>query len=358
MAIEKRGNSWRIRYDHNGVHCSITKKEYARYSKREMERIERQEIERDIARREEEERRAKMITLGKAAKMYFQNEESNNPTKSTVIAKNQRYKNHIAPFFGEDVLPVDTFTTLRVQEYKNMMCQESNLSTSVVNHTFSLLRQFLDYLGLNDLLDYNSIGKFKTMLAPISSRGEKKTHPDNFLTKDEYTRFIDAIDDEMWRIYFQVSYWGGLRIGEILGLKFSNIDYDNRTITIDHQLTVQNEETKTKTFNSDGTIGMRSDVLDELRNYQLRNGFTKDDYVFNTSRTSVRRVMSKYLKKAGIEKSVTPHGMRHSLGSLMASANIDLATIAGQMRHSDPSVTMRTYVHQFKGLSSEELEKL
>jgi integrase len=121
------------------------------------------------------------------------------------------------------------------------------------------------------------------------------------------------------------------------------------------------------------TIGQR--LLTTLLDHKARSEFASEtDLVFGTSNgrhdnpTNVRqRVLAPAVAKANEAlvlagrqtiPALTPHALRHTYCSLLISQGEDLATVAAQMRHADPSTTLRIYTHVMKHRRSGVAERL
>ena len=92
-----------------------------------------------------------------------------------------------------------------------------------------------------------------------------------------------------------------------------------------------------------------------LREYRLRSRHSReDDFVFPTYRgtgldqTVARRALRRALKGAGLAPDhLTFHGLRHTFASLLIAQGEDVGWVSGQLGHTDPTTTLRTYQHLF-----------
>lgn len=163
------------------------------------------------------------------------------------------------------------------------------------------------------------------------------------LSEEEVIRLLAAIKNMKHRVAIAMLYACGLRIGELLNLKVSHIDFDRM------QLRVVNGKGR-----KDRMVNMAASMLPLLRNYlttyqpaeYLLNGQSDVKY----SPESVRSVIKRARHEAGISKTVTPHTLRHSYATHMMDSGVGLRHIQVLLGHSRPETTM-IYTH----ISKEQL---
>ena len=165
----------------------------------------------------------------------------------------------------------------------------------------------------------------------------------------------------------------GLRVGEVLGLKWTDIDFDNRIVHISR--TVQSKILDFDAKERDGsspvydiikdmpktkagirTLRLNDDVvwyLNELREYDIRNGISSE-YVccMRNGEISHARNVSKSLKRllriAGINKPVTMHTLRHTFGSVLIRRGVSVEVVSKLMGHANIMITYNKYIHVLK----------
>src|SRR3954466_14181963 len=134
----------------------------------------------------------------------------------------------------------------------------------------------------------------------------------------------------------------GIRLSELAGLTFEDVDFENRLLII--------RQGKGK---KDRQIPLVDDEVKALRNY-LRYRATElildDDILFlakngtSLNVSSVKAIVAKYVKKAGIRKRVSVHTLRHTFGAHKADKNMSLATLQALMGHKKKETTLK-YIH-------------
>lgn len=160
----------------------------------------------------------------------------------------------------------------------------------------------------------------------------------------------------------------GLRIGEILGLQWGDIDFDNQILyvrrTANRLNTIGNEKVKTelvvgppKSQNSIRDIPLNDVICDMLKkqydkskDYLGKRKFKSNDFVFTlnygkpTDPKTMRSCFKRLIKKAGVT-GVTFHSLRHTFATRAIEMGIDVKTLSVLLGHSDVSVTLDRYVH-------------
>ena len=136
-----------------------------------------------------------------------------------------------------------------------------------------------------------------------------------FWTKDEYLKFAKMVMDKPTSYYaFEVLYWCGIRLGELLALTASDFNFERQTLTINKSL--QNIKgniiiTPPKTPKSNRTIKIPQFLVDEMQDYiKSLYGLEPDDRIFPISKAYLHHEMNRGAKAAGV-KRIRIHDLRH-----------------------------------------------
>jgi hypothetical protein len=163
----------------------------------------------------------------------------------------------------------------------------------------------------------------------------------------------------------------GLRVGEMLALSWSDIDFENRIVYINKTLQsdIRNFEAgegerklysriknSTKTNAGMRVISLNDSVisyLDELKKYDKRNNIVSDYVSCTTAGTlhrarNLQRSLDRLLKKANIDKKVSLHTLRHTFGSYLLRKGVGIEVISKLMGHARITVTYNKYIHTIK----------
>lgn len=168
----------------------------------------------------------------------------------------------------------------------------------------------------------------------------------------------------------------GMRRGELLGLEWDDIDFDNQIISI-RRTSQYTAETgvftdTTKTEQSKRSIKVSATLIDILKQHraaQLEQRLTMGDRwqecgrVFTSlegkpmSTSNPLNRLKKILKRAGL-REVTLHSLRHTNASLLIGQGVNVRTVSGRLGHSNTSTTMNIYAHQIQSADAAAAEAL
>ena len=211
-----------------------------------------------------------------------------------------------------------------------------------------------------DLIPRNPVRLAETPKVP-------KREP-RMLDRTELKTFITAAAGIRLEALFILAVTSGARSGELLGLRWSDIDLDGRQIHIRGALQLTQSGlslAETKTRGSVRTLGITRVAIDALRRHRtrqneeaLRLGPAWDnewDLVFVNEvgqpldrRDVLRRHLRPLLKQAGLPP-LTFHDLRHVAGSLALDHGVPLTVVSQMLGHKDLTTTARVYIHQIKG---------
>lgn len=138
-------------------------------------------------------------------------------------------------------------------------------------------------------------------------------------TKEEYKKFAEAVMDKPQSFYaFEVLYWTGLRVGELLALTPEDIDLEKHTISINKSYQrLQGEDyiTDPKTEKSNRTVSIPDFLCEELEEYMaMLYGFKKNDRLFQITKSYLHHEMIRGAKISGV-KRIRIHDGRDIIGT-------------------------------------------
>lgn len=187
----------------------------------------------------------------------------------------------------------------------------------------------------------------------------------NSFNKEQLKMFLEYVshNNKLYFTFFHLLSFTGMRQGEARALKWSNINFDDNTITISKTITRDENNVECmgatpKTRTSHRVIKMDSTTAnimkkhrDECRAYYSARGQLfrfNDGFVFEIKRghfmktETVISIMKRYCSRAGVPV-ITPHGLRHTYVSLMIEAGVQPIEIAHNVGHSDLKMIMSVY---------------
>ena len=191
--------------------------------------------------------------------------------------------------------------------------------------------------------------------------GKGKAEEMLFWTKEEYLKFIEAVKDKPYSYHaFQILYWCGLRVGELLALTPQDIDFDNKVIRITksyQRLEGKDVITDPKTPKSKRNVSMPDFLCEELKDYIGRlYGILPTDRIFHLTKSFLHHEMTRGAEKAGV-KRIRIHDLRHSHVSLLINMGFSALAIGNRVGHETEKITYR-YAHLFPTVQNEMAEKL
>lgn len=182
-----------------------------------------------------------------------------------------------------------------------------------------------------------------------------------FWTKEEYQKFSEVMMDKPRYFYaFEMLYWCGIRVGELLALTSADFDFEKSTVTISksyQRLKGKDVITTPKTKKSNRTIKMSPFLCEEMQEcisslYKIK----KKDRIFTISKEQLHREMTRGSKLADV-KRIRIHDLRHSHISLLIDMGFSAVAIADRVGHESIDITYR-YAHLFPSTQSEMADKL
>ncbi|MCR1980057.1 site-specific integrase, partial [[Clostridium] innocuum] len=231
----------------------------------------------------------------------------------------------------------------------------TNKTINLVTGTFNMIMNYAvkyGYIRSNPCANFESLKTVKT-------NDEIK-----FWTDTEFQKAIRYEDDFMWYCFLVLAYMTGMRKGEIRGLRWSDIDFDNHIISINRHISDKVMKEDRNTENEKRVIRGRKNghahkiamdfhienLLKELRkDNSFIDGWSKESYVFGIfkpiGQNSPKRHLDIIAKKAGI-KQITVHGLRHSHVSYLISKGLNAYEIAERIGDTVEMV-FKVYGHMF-----------
>lgn len=154
----------------------------------------------------------------------------------------------------------------------------------------------------------------------------------------------------------------GLRLGELLGLKWVDLDLDAGVLHVRRQWTKQRELAAPKTPKSVRRVPLSSDMVAFLRRHKLASRFSQEgDFVFASRsggalghRNVQRRGFEPARDLAELPKTITFHDLRHAFASLAAHRGVPVTVLSEVMGHSHVGVTQKVYMHLFGREKAED----
>lgn len=197
--------------------------------------------------------------------------------------------------------------------------------------------------------------------AKAGNMGKEKTKEMLFWTKPEYQCFSDAMMDKPVSFYaFEILYWCGLRLGEMLALTAADFDFVKNTVRINksyQRIGCEDVVTDPKTAKSIRTVQMPDFLAEEMKDYiKSLYGISNNERIFPISKNYLHHEMDRGCKATGV-KRIRIHDLRHSHVSLLIDMGFSAVAIADRVGHESIDITYR-YAHLFPTTQQEIANKL
>jgi integrase len=193
--------------------------------------------------------------------------------------------------------------------------------------------------------------------------GTRRTKEPRVLNADEVKRLLDGMG--AYRPHAALCYYGGLRISEALGLRWGDVDFRAGTITVNGQRTLDGGYDRAKTSASAAPVPLLPALARELKSLLPANAIPHPAApIFTTgNKDNARRAFRVAGDRAGLNadkgaKPVSPHDLRHSIGSELLAQGWSLPEVSRFLRHSSPEITARYYAHVMDASLGSAVERL
>lgn len=285
--------------------------------------------------------RSNNMTMEALCDAYLEDKRIN-AKASTYLSVKKVVDNHIRPAFAGRVIREISKTDIR--DWKNELIQARTPSgkkyASSTLHTITA--------QLSTLFNY-AMKYYDLPSNPIRSVGTigKRTPRQTFWTWQQFSQFIDAIDDyPLMRLAFNLLFYSGMRAGELIALTAADFDFDAGTISISKTAAREtNAITSPKTPYSVRVIAMPPALMNEVQNYISRL-LEPPERVLDMTWQKLTWNMKKYAEKAGLEP-IHVHDLRHSHASYLIHHGVPITTISRRLGHANANITLSVYAHMY-----------
>lgn len=283
----------------------------------------------------------------------------------TFIQYSEIIKNHLSPILGKYDLTNLSATVL--QEFVIQKLESGNLKTgkalssNSVIQIVCILKQALHQAHVLEL-----ISKDNSNLIKLPNVQEKQVQAFEI---DEQNKVVEYCMRSKKPNHFGIvlCFYTGLRIGELLALTWSDIDFEKKTMSINKTIsyTKINEKYRTnistpKTKSSIRIIPLPKSILDKLK--QLKKA-SQSPYILctrNSKMVNIRtyqRTFERILHKLNINIR-NFHAIRHTFATRAIETGIDVKTVAEILGHTNPIITLNRYSHSLMSHKTEMMNKL
>lgn len=266
--------------------------------------------------------------------------------KQGFITLTSDFNSNILPYFINK--NIYTLTIRDILFWQNSIL-EKKYKYSYESKLYIEFNSFMNYCCSFYNLSENLVKKVGNFPQKIE---EKKT---DFYTLKEFNKFIKYVDDNIYRQFFCLMFFTGLRPGEALALKFSDLDFNNNKLFIKHNMTTKGGRVLDTVKNQSSVRiilidkKLKKDLL-KLKKYYIKLYDNKcyDYFIFGGMKPLSCSTINRRKKKACLKAKIRPitlHQFRHSHATLLLQKGIMINEISRRLGHSKVSTTLDVYTH-------------
>jgi integrase len=369
--IRRRGSSWCAVFRVNG------KQHWRSFPTREAAELYLAQAQAEKARGEF--RTPERIRFRDFAEEWLRDYARGNVKPSTYVTYEGSLRNHLVPEFGELYLSQITRKAIDAliadwlaagPRYQERLQQARELELAAAREERRAPRPIR--LGRSAGTISNALTPFRKMLGDAVEWGYLTTNPAagvkrprvereemEVLSADEVRKLLDGVDEKgrphvrpESRTLLLCAVATGMRRGEVLGLKWGDVDWNGRRVWVRRSVDSGGVVHSPKSKGSTRAIAMPTSLASALRLHRMASPFKDEgDFIFASStgtplepRNVVRREFEPALRRAGLRR-IRFHDLRHTFASLLIAQGEHPKLIAEQLGHASVQITLDRYGH-------------
>lgn len=269
------------------------------------------------------------------------------------------YESHVRNHFHYlEGLKVNRITITTIEKYITTR-QLEGMTLGTLRKILVTLGQILSYAVRHKYLDHNPLRDAERPREQAKLQDDEQVCQDmKILTPPQITAFLAQIDHPKYRALFMLAVFSGARQGELLGLRWGDVDWESCQVTIQRTFN-HGHLFSPKTQTSKRKIDLGPSVMRELKKWRLACPKTDIDLIFPNeagnhinNKNMLRRHFRPALKAAGCP-AIRFHDLRHTYASLLISHAENIKYIQNQLGHASPTITLNVYAHLMKDRNPE-----
>jgi integrase len=300
-------------------------------------------------------------TLGEYLDCWLKDSVRDAVKPSTYASYSRLTHGHLIPALGSNKLQGLTPDHVR---YFRRSKLEAGLSTRTVQYLLTILRKALQQAVEDGLLPRNVAQGLKVK--------QVRKNEIRYLLPEQAKTLLRAARDDRLEALYVLAIHTGLRQGELLGLKWEDINLETGMLSVKRTLSAAKGSprfTAPKTTHSRRSVKLTPRAIEALNHHQLAQNEQKsrlgslwqdNDLVFPSIKGTplnrhnlIFRSFKPLLKKAGLPHSVRFHDLRHTAATLLISKGLDAKIVQETLGHSSVIITLDIYAHLLPGRRDE-----
>ncbi|MBM7616604.1 integrase [Weissella uvarum] len=299
-------------------------------------------------------------TFDEAFEEWFDIYKQQGFTQSTVDKTEQYFKLHLLQpeLFGGMYL--ERMTRKEVQDRVNVFLAKYVTATKMLGYASQVFKYAVDSEHIK--CDENPLDHIRKV-RPKKAQTRKVKYYNEGQAQLFEAGFNEYYDDKpMYKAVYTVLLRTGMRIGELLGLQWQNVDFANNLLTLNGRMTYLGDGTRKYESGLKNGDGVRVIEIDKVTHNKLKDwhkaqlleGFKSgtpiqtEDFVFPYARTSITNSFYRFqdwFNKNHEEQlpHLNLHGLRHTHASLLISDGVELKKVAERLGHKDITITANIY---------------
>lgn len=291
------------------------------------------------------------ITFTEMCQMFLDKYAKNNLSDTTIINYKCQLNKYILDEIGKHSL--NNLKKLHIQDLANKLYEQYNLSSKTIKNYINLISSILE-----KAIEWNYLKENVAKNVTIPKNYNKPKKEQEIYNNEEIKKLFETLQNETdpFKTMVYISFYTGARRGEVLALRWKDIDFDNNIIHIIQNKIRKVDGTKIKETKNKRSRSFVAPQVLMTKIKEIYNNQNKEDLLFNYYPATYTRMWQNFIKKHNL-KYITLHDLRHTNGSILASKGVDIVTIAKRLGHL-PATASAYYLHAVSEEDKKASEKL
>ena len=222
--------------------------------------------------------------------------------ENTLMTKQNIFYHHIVPYLGE--MKLDEITPKDIIHWQDQVMKDNNYKHTYLKTIHNQLSALFNYA-----VRFYGLKSNPARLA--GNMGIEEVGEMNFWTKEEYLTFSRAMMNKEESYHaFEILYWCGIRLGELLALTAEDFDFEKKTLRINksyQHIKGKDVITTPKTRKSNRVLTLPDFLSDEMQDYISRLPYLKvDDRIFTITKSGLHHEMDRGCRETGVKRIRVP----------------------------------------------------